>query len=88
MKPRSSPPHGRLWLPAPDEIQDRPGWAVEITIARIAAGMTQSELATAVGVDRSIVARWELGVHRPRPARMARVRRVLGLDASAGGSDR
>lgn len=88
MTSRTSPRHRRLWLPAHDEIQDRPAWAVELTIARIAAGLTQSELAAAVGVDRSVVTRWELGVNHPRPARMARVRRVLGLEAGAQGSER
>lgn len=88
MTSRTSPPHRRLWLPAHDEIHDRPAWAVEITIARIQAGLTQADLAAAVGVDRSIITRWELGVHRPRPARMARLRRVLGLEAGHGESDR
>jgi transcriptional regulator with XRE-family HTH domain len=38
---------------------------------RRAAGLTQAQVAAAVGVDRVAVARWETGITTPRPAHAA-----------------
>lgn len=44
---------------------------------REAAGATQAELAEALGVDQSTVARWESGVRRPGPDKAEQYLAVL-----------
>lgn len=44
---------------------------------RLAAGLTQAELAQAAGVDRGTILRWEAGKHRPRTATTKVVTMVL-----------
>ena len=60
--------------------------AERIRIARLAAGMTQAQLAEAIGLDtkwgQSIVAQYEMG-NRPIPRkRLKDAARVLGLRLS------
>lgn len=51
-----------------------------IKVARTARGMTQSDLAKAVGVSEHTAFNWERGVHRPRPRYIKRLAEVLGVD--------
>ncbi|WP_331726289.1 helix-turn-helix domain-containing protein [Streptomyces sp. NBC_01276] len=51
--------HEAVWLPA---VEERGA-------LRRAAGLTQQQVATAVGVGRVQVARWETGVAEPRGVR-------------------
>jgi len=46
-------------------------------------GITQDEVARAVGVNRATIARWELGVRDPRDAHLARYVEVLQRLATA-----
>ena len=50
---------------------------------RKARGFTQEELAYALGVDRSTVARWEAGETDPQPWARRKLGRTLGLSADA-----
>jgi DNA-binding XRE family transcriptional regulator len=48
-----------------------------VKLKRTAKGMTQSQLAEAVGTDQAMVSRWENGV-RPNEESMRKLREVLG----------
>lgn len=54
-----------------------------IRTARIAAGMTQQQLADALGVAQQSVTRWETGEREPRVSTLRRIAAVLGCDLSA-----
>lgn len=54
-----------------------------IRAARIAAGMTQQQLADALGIAQQSVARWEAGEREPRVSTLRRIAAVLGCDLSA-----
>ena len=49
-----------------------------IRTERIARGMSQYDLARAVGVSRPAVAQWESGKYRPYGEHVVRLREVLG----------
>ena len=51
------------------------GW--RIRALRIVKGMSQYDLAAAMGVSRPAVAQWESGAYRPSEEHMARLREVL-----------
>ncbi len=51
-----------------------------ITAARKAAGMTQQQLADALGVAQVSVTRWERGEREPRVSTLKRIAAVLGCD--------
>lgn len=53
-----------------------------IRAARIAAGMTQQQLADALGIAQQSVARWETGEREPRVSTLKRIAAVLGCDLS------
>lgn len=53
-----------------------------IKSARIAAGLTQAQLAKRMRVEPITVSRWERGVFVPSPHALARLVRILGLDLS------
>lgn len=44
---------------------------------RVQARVTQSRMATALGVDRTTLARWEAGTMQPRPAQRQRWQELL-----------
>jgi transcriptional regulator with XRE-family HTH domain len=46
---------------------------------RVQAGLSQSELAEAVGVTRATIARWELGIRSPARREAERLTTVLNL---------
>jgi transcriptional regulator with XRE-family HTH domain len=50
---------------------------------RLAAGLTQSELARKASVVPSMIHKYELKGHRPRPSALARLARALGVPAAA-----
>ena len=54
-----------------------------IRAVRIAAGMTQQQLADALGVAQQSVTRWETGEREPRVSTLKRIAAVLGCDLSA-----
>ena len=49
-----------------------------ITAARLAADMTQGQLAEAVGCTQKDVSRWERGVYSPRVDVLVKMAEVLG----------
>ena len=53
-----------------------------IRSARLAQGLTQDQLARAVGVTRSAVAQWETGRAGQVGSNLARIARVLGTSAA------
>lgn len=57
----------------------QPGVGQRIRAARVAAGMTQEMLATAVGVSRSAVAQWETDRAGQVGANLARIAAALGV---------
>lgn len=46
-------------------------------LIRLRAGLTQGEMANLLGVDRSAIARWELGTRTPRTDILIRYRDLL-----------
>lgn len=48
-----------------------------ITAARMAAGLTQAQLAEAVGCRQKDVSRWEKGATTPRTETLVRIARTL-----------
>lgn len=51
-----------------------------IRAARIAAGMTQQQLADALGISQVSVTRWETGEREPRVSTLKRIAAVLGCN--------
>ena len=51
-----------------------------ISAARKAAGMTQQQLADALGIAQQSVARWETGEREPRVSTLKRIAAALGCD--------
>src|ERR1035437_2930538 len=56
--------------------------AARIRAARLAQGLTQEQLARAVGVARSAVAQWETGRAGQVGSNLARIARALGTGAA------
>ncbi len=54
------------------------GLAREVLAARLAAKMTQAELARAIGTSQSRVSRWERGEEAPRVEALRRIARATG----------
>jgi transcriptional regulator with XRE-family HTH domain len=50
--------------------------------ARMRAGYTQEEFSYKVGVDRSTIERWELGIQKPQSWQRSKVANALGLTMS------
>jgi len=57
-------------------------WGQRILAARLAAGLTQVEVAHAMGVVQQVVSRWELGIAAPRDDNRRRLARLLGVNPS------
>src|SRR4051794_31414475 len=51
--------------------------------ARLAAGLTQQELADRLGLAQTVIARWESGTREPRVRAAVRVSEVLDTTANA-----
>jgi DNA-binding transcriptional regulator YiaG len=56
-----------------------PFTADQVRAHRKAKGWTQAELAARIGVDRSLISRWERGDRLPSPPEEAKLRSLLGL---------
>jgi transcriptional regulator with XRE-family HTH domain len=48
--------------------------------ARVAAGLTQQQLAEALGVNQQRVSEWERGVRQPRASRVPAVAKAINVD--------
>jgi transcriptional regulator with XRE-family HTH domain len=59
---------------SPHDIAQRPPWARDIYEARVAAGLTQREVAAAIGRSRVYLTLIETGSHRPSETRLTRIR--------------
>lgn len=60
----------------------RRGTQSPITSARMAAGMTQAQLAQAIGVKPQQVGNWERGLRNPKIDALQRMADALGCDLS------
>nr|DAI05154.1 MAG TPA: helix-turn-helix domain protein [Caudoviricetes sp.] len=65
------------------EVNAMPDQPSPIRAARIAAGMTQQQLADALGIAQQSVARWETGEREPRISTLRRIAAVLGCNVTA-----
>lgn len=54
-------------------------FAVRIKALRLAKGVTRDELAAALGLSKSIVARWELGNRKPSVAVLQKLVAFFGV---------
>lgn len=45
-------------------------FGANLRAARLAAGLSQADLAQAIGVDRTAISQWELGQSEPRIGRL------------------
>lgn len=50
--------------------------------ARLAAGLSQVDLARKVGVEQAAVSDWERGRRSPRPIRVKKIAAALGIDSA------
>ncbi|MCA1572380.1 MAG: helix-turn-helix domain-containing protein [Chloroflexi bacterium] len=57
-------------------------WGSRIRVARMAAGLSQREVAVALEVDQAIVSRWERGQNVPRVDRQLLLARLLGVNVN------
>lgn len=55
-------------------------FAANLVLARKAAGLTQRQLADAIGVDAITVSRWERGASRPGEVHLMRLCGEIGRD--------
>lgn len=62
--------------------QLRQAFGQHLREARLATGLQQKDVAQALGVNPSVVNRWESGVHAPEPKRINDLAAVLDLDAA------
>lgn len=53
-----------------------------ITTARMAAGMTQAQLALAIGVKPQQIGNWERGIRNPKIDALQKMADALGCDLS------
>ena len=53
----------------------------KIRLHRIAAGLTQTELADKIGIQMVLVSRWERGQNTPRPKYIPLLAEALEVDA-------
>ena len=50
-----------------------------IAAARLAKGLTQAQLAEAVGTTQGQIARWETGARNPKVPALAKIAQALGV---------
>ena len=53
-----------------------------LAAARVAAGLTQQQLADSLGADKARISEWERGASQPRASRMPDIARAVDVDAS------
>jgi transcriptional regulator with XRE-family HTH domain len=63
-------------------VDERGGVGARLRAARRAAGMTQKQLAEAIGVESITVSRWERGVTVPALSRLRRVAEITETTVS------
>lgn len=69
--------------PRSREAVTDPGFAVRLKEARIAAGLRQSDVASAINYAHHVsLSHWENGYRIPRPPVIERLAEVLGVDAA------
>lgn len=67
----------RIIVGASIRVLDRRMDGQEMKALRRSRGMTQNDVAAALGVEQGTVSRWERGVEAPRPANLAGLHKVL-----------
>lgn len=67
----------RLLLLTPAALAERPPRAADLYRRRIAAGLTQADLAAQTGIDRSLVNAYETGREAASPRQQARLDAAL-----------
>jgi len=72
-------PRGAV-VPPPDVLAQRPPLAREITARRVAAGLTQRQLADLIGCHVVSIGDMERGVFNPSEAMLAKVKAALEWD--------
>lgn len=65
---------------SPRTAPRRTGTDSPITRARMAAGMTQGQLAEAIGVHAQDIGRWERGERNPKLASLQRMAAAMGCE--------
>lgn len=70
-------------MQAPRTAPRNRGNAHPITAARLAAGLTQAQLAARIGCTQKDVSRWEHGVRTPSAAYSMALAEALGVPVSA-----
>ena len=65
----------------PDSLGPQDSFGQRIVAARREAGLTQTQLAAAVGVREDTVASWEAGRRQPRVVHVRALARALGITA-------
>lgn len=63
----------------------KPALATKIRTARLAAGLTQAQLAEAVGTSQGRIGDYENGRHEPRVATLEKLAAVLKTTFTIGG---
>lgn len=69
----------RLLLLTPDALASRPSRAADLYRRRVAAGLTQADLAAVTGIDRGAISAYETGRFRPSCRQQARMDAAIEL---------
>lgn len=66
---------------APSTVQTMPFYGATLRDLRVAAGLTQAELAEKSGMKQSSIEAWEQGYRQPRADAIFKLAKVLGVKA-------